>query len=141
MRLAIGGVALGQASTGSSSNGQRRQRTVTLPSRSWWQSCWPAQCGVTDGLGPESLADVTIGVPLLSKAPWASPYPSPVPVQLAALLLHLSQDWNVSILLYTVQGGEKPCWSIIALYVWSIVGTSSRELVSVGTSVLWCRYM
>ena len=29
----------------------------------------------------------------LSKAPWASPHPSPVPVQLAALLLDLSQDW------------------------------------------------
>ena len=46
-----GGVALGQALTGSSFNGRRRQRTVTLPSRSWWQSCWPVQCGVTDGRG------------------------------------------------------------------------------------------
>ena len=29
----------------------------------------------------------------LSKAPWVTPHPSTVPVQLAALLLDLSQDW------------------------------------------------
>ena len=29
----------------------------------------------------------------LSKAPWATPHPPPVPAQLAALLLDLSQDW------------------------------------------------